>query len=140
MVDGPQALRGLVQIGAIELHCWGARAERLDQPDLIVFDIDPDEKIPWKAVVEAAMDIRERLERLGLVPFAKVTGGKGIHVVVPVKPGPKWPAVKRFARDVTREMADSQPDRYTDSMSKSKRVGKIFIDYLRNDREAKSIG
>ncbi|MGD9714308.1 MAG: DNA ligase D, partial [Thermomicrobiales bacterium] len=140
MIDGVQALRGLAQIAAIELHCWGSRADDLDRPDVIVFDLDPSEEVDWPAVAEASLEMKMRLEALGLVAFAKVTGGKGVHVVSPIEPGPKWSAVKRFTRVLAREIAGEQSDRYTDSMSKSKRVGKIFIDYLRNDRESTSIG
>jgi bifunctional non-homologous end joining protein LigD len=139
MVDGVPALLGLVQIGVLELHAWGSRAEHLDQPDIVVFDLDPDQGLPWSAVVEAAFKLKARLETLGLRPFARLTGGKGLHLVVPVIPGPKWPAVKRFSRAVVNEMVREEPRSFTASVSKSRRGGKIFIDYLRNDREATAI-
>jgi bifunctional non-homologous end joining protein LigD len=121
------------------LHVWGSRAEHIEQPDLIVFDLDPSEELPWSAVVEAALELRERIEALGLVGFVRVTGGKGLHVVVPVVPGPKWPSVKRFAHALVNEMVRDAPARYTGTLSKRRRVGKIFIDYLRNARGATAI-
>lgn len=139
MVDGLPSLLALVQIGAIELHVWGSRAEHLDQPDVVVLDLDPDEKLAWSAVARAALDLKQRVEALGLAAFARLTGGKGMHVVVPVTPGPTWPAVKRFARALVDEMVRDEPQRFTASLSKEQRVGKIFVDYLRNDREATAI-
>jgi bifunctional non-homologous end joining protein LigD len=139
MVDGLPALLGLVQISALELHVWGSRAEHIDRPDIVVFDLDPAEDVGWRAVVDAALLIKERLERLGLRGFVRLTGGKGLHVVVPVVPGPKWPAVKKFARAFVNEIVREDPPRFTASIAKSQRGGKIFIDYLRNDREATAI-
>lgn len=139
MVDGVGALLGLVQIGALELHTWGSRAEHLEQADVIVFDLDPAEDVKWSTVVDAALLLRGRLESLGLHAFLRLTGGKGLHLVVPVTPGPPWPAVKKFARAFATECAHDEPKRFTSSISKSRRGGKIFIDYLRNDREATSI-
>ncbi len=139
MVDDHDGLIGLVQMNVIEVHNWGSVSPRIDQPDMLVFDLDPAEEITWSLVVESAFEMKSRLEELGLTPFAKVTGGKGIHVVVPVKSGPTWPAVKAFTKTVAKEMESENPDRYTTNMSKAKRKGKIFIDYLRNDREATSI-
>jgi bifunctional non-homologous end joining protein LigD len=139
MVDDVDALIGLVQIGALELHVWGSRAEHLEQPDIIVFDLDPDEELPWRAVVEAGFELKERLEALGLAAFARVTGGKGLHVVVPVIPGPTWPAVKQFSHAMVNEMVRDSPQRFTASLAKIRRTGKIFIDYLRNAAEATAI-
>jgi bifunctional non-homologous end joining protein LigD len=139
MVDGLPALLGLVQISALELHVWGSRAEHIDQPDIIVFDLDPAEDVGWHAVVDAAFLIKERLESLGLSGFVRLTGGKGLHVVVPVVPGPEWPAVKKFARAFVNDIVREDPRRFTPTMSKSQRGGKIFLDYLRNDREATAI-
>jgi bifunctional non-homologous end joining protein LigD len=139
-VEDVTSLLGLVQVGVLELHVWGSRVEHLDQPDVLVFDLDPAEDVPWREVATAAFDVKDRLEALGLVAFAKLTGGKGVHVVVPVQPGPTWPAVKRFARTLVNEMVRAEPRRFVASMSKTKRVGKIFIDYLRNDRESTAIG
>lgn len=139
MVQQVSDLVALVQWGTIEVHTWGSRAGHLDQPDQIVFDLDPAADVPWSAVLDGAEDLKARIEALGLVPFAKLTGGKGIHLVVPVVPGPDWDAVKLFARSLATEMAKAEPDRYTVSMSKATRGGKIFIDYLRNDRESTAI-
>jgi bifunctional non-homologous end joining protein LigD len=140
MVEDVASLQALAQIGVLELHAWGAHAEHLDQPDVVIFDLDPAEGVPWSEVVSAAFAAKERLARLGLAAFAKLTGGKGLHVVVPVTPGPTWPAVKRFARAFVLEMVRDEPRRFVASMSKPKRAGKIFIDYLRNDAEATAIG
>ncbi len=134
------SLHALVQIGVLELHVWGSRAEHLQQADIIVLDLDPAPDVPWREVASAALDVKARLEALGLHAFAKLTGGKGLHVVVPVKPGPTWPAVKKFTRAFVNEMVRDEPRRFVATMSKTKREGKIFIDYLRNDAEATAIG
>jgi bifunctional non-homologous end joining protein LigD len=139
-IDDVASLQALAQIGVLELHVWGSRAEHLDRPDIIVFDLDPAEDVPWREVAAAAVDVKDRLEALGLNAFAKLTGGKGLHVVVPVTPGPTWPAVKKFTHTFVNEMVRNEPRRFVASMSKTKRVGKIFIDYLRNDAEATAIG
>ena len=124
----------------LELHVWGSRAEHLDKPDMIVFDLDPAPDVPWSEVASAGTAVKKRLEDLGLNAFAKLTGGKGLHVVVPVNPGPTWPAVKKFTRAFVNEMVRDEPRRFLASMSKAKRAGKIFIDYLRNDAEATAVG
>jgi bifunctional non-homologous end joining protein LigD len=139
-VDDVSSLQALVQIGVLELHVWGSRAEHLDQADIIVLDLDPAPDVPWREVATAALDVKARLEALGLNAFAKLTGGKGLHVVAPVTPGPTWPAIKKFTRALVNEMVRDEPRRFVASMSKTKRVGKIFIDYLRNDAEATAIG
>jgi bifunctional non-homologous end joining protein LigD len=139
MVDHEGAFRALVQWGAIELHTWGARREELEQPDTLVFDLDPAEELPWSAVIDAAEELKSRIEALGLVPFAKLTGGKGLRIVIPVVPGPNWKAVKKFTRALATELTRAEPDHFTISISKSRRAGKIFIDYLRNDRGSTAI-
>src|SRR5262249_6632245 len=139
MVDGLPALLGLVQISALELHVWGARAENLEQPDVIVFDLDPAPDVAWSVVGDAAFLSNERLEAGGQHPFVRLTGGKGLHVVVPVVPGPRWPSVKKFAHTLVTEIVRAEPERFTPSLAKNQRAGKIFIDYLRNDREATAI-
>jgi bifunctional non-homologous end joining protein LigD len=139
-IDGVESLLALVQIGVLELHVWGSRAEHIDKPDIIVLDLDPAPDVPWSEVVDAGFAVKERLERLGLNAFVKLTGGKGLHVVVPVKPKPSWPAVKKFTRAFVNEMVRDEPRKFIASMSKVKRAGKIFIDYLRNDAEATAIG
>jgi bifunctional non-homologous end joining protein LigD len=139
-IDGVEALLGLVQIGVLEIHVWGSRAEHLDKPDVLILDLDPAPDVPWSEVVKAGFDVKERIEALGLNAFAKLTGGKGLHVIVPVNPGPSWPAIKKFTRAFVNEMVRDEPRRFVASMSKVKRTGKIFIDYLRNDAESTAIG
>lgn len=139
MIDGLPALISLVQLGVLELHVWGARADRLEQADLLVFDLDPAEGLPWRAVVDAGHLLRERLEELGLEAFARVSGGKGLHVVVPLVPGPPWDVVKPFCQAVALALVREHPTRFTAKLSKRRREGKIFIDYLRNARDATAI-
>ena len=128
-----------VQMGAIEFHIWGARRDRLDRPDRMVFDLDPDEGLSYRRVLEAARDIRERLNDLGLASWPLLTGGKGIHVVVPLRRSAGWETVTLFARTFAELCARDAPDRYTASMSKARRAGRIFIDWLRNERGATAI-
>ena len=135
-------VRGLVaavQMGVLELHIWACHIDAIEKPDRLVFDLDPDEGLPFLKVRDAAREMRSRLEILGLVSFAMVTGGKGIHVVVPLKRGHSWDAHKEFAEAMARVMASDHPDRFVAVMSKAKRKGKIFIDYLRNQRSATAI-
>jgi bifunctional non-homologous end joining protein LigD len=134
--------RGLVaaaQMSVLELHIWGSRVDHIEQPDRMVFDLDPDEDLPFVAVKDAARDLKQRLERLGLQAFPMVTGGKGIHVVVPLTRGHDWDVHRHFAEALARVVAEDAPDRYVATMSKAKRRGKIFIDYLRNQRGATAI-
>lgn len=137
-VDGLEAVVALVQLGVLELHVWGARVDQLDRPDQVVFDLDPAVELSFGAVATAAQELRARLEAHGLTPFVRLTGGKGLHVLVPITPGP-WTSVKAFAHAVASEMSADAPERYTANPSKDKRNGKVFIDYLRNDPEATSI-
>ena len=136
MIDDVSGLIALVQMGVLELHVWGSRAERLEYPDRMVFDLDPDESLPWSRVVEAAQVVRERLNALDLQSWVKTTGGKGLHVVVPLSGRQSWDDVKAFSRAVAEGIARDAPDRYTSKMSKAGRTGKVFIDYLRNGRGA----
>jgi bifunctional non-homologous end joining protein LigD len=126
-------LIAMVQMGVLEIHPWGVRVERPDCADRIVFDLDPAEGLGFEAVIDAAKEVRERLKALGLVSFVKTTGGKGLHVVVPVEPTAAWREVKSFAKGVSAEMAADAPDKYLTTAGKADRVGRIFIDYLRND-------
>jgi bifunctional non-homologous end joining protein LigD len=134
--------RGLVasvQMGVLEFHIWGSHIKTLEKPDRIVFDFDPDDAVDFATVKLAAQEMRDRLKQLGLVSFPMATGGKGIHVVLPLKPHDDWDDVKAFAEAMARTMAADGPDRYLAEMSKTKRTGRIFIDYLRNGRGATAI-
>ena len=135
-VDDLPGLLGLVQIGVLEIHVWGSRRDRIERPDRMVLDLDPGEGVPWVRVIEAAYDCRNLLAELGLESFVKTTGGKGLHVVVPLVRTAEFDDVKAFARAVADEAVRRKSDRYLANMSKAKRKGKIFIDYLRNGRGA----
>ncbi len=132
-------IAALVQMGVVEIHVWGCTVERIDTPDQIVFDLDPDEGVPVENVREAALDIRARLEELKLPTFVKTSGGKGYHVMVPLEPAARWDEVKGFAHDFARAMEQAQPERYTATLSKKARTGRIFIDYLRNGRGSTTV-
>jgi len=142
-VDTPEALVALGQAGVTEIHPWGSRKGEPDVPERIILDLDPAPDLPFARVVEAALALRTRLTKLGLVPFVKTTGGKGLHVVVAVKGTPKAPAnwadAKAFAKAVAVAMEREEPQRYTTTISKKARTGKIFIDYLRNDRTSTGV-
>ena len=128
-----------MQMGAIELHPWGARVDHIDYPDRLIFDLDPDEGVPFEAVKLAARDLRRRLESKGLESFLKCTGGKGLHVTVPLAEKDNWEKVKAFCAAVADEMVRDVPAAYVATMSKAKRKGKIFVDYFRNDYTATAI-
>jgi bifunctional non-homologous end joining protein LigD len=134
-----KGLIAAVQMGVLELHIWGAHNATLEKPDRVVFDFDPDEAVSFDAVKAAAKEMRERLAALGLTSFPMTTGGKGIHVVLPLTPYDGWEDVKAFAEAMARTMAAEAPDLYLAEMSKARRKGKIFIDYLRNGRGATAI-
>jgi bifunctional non-homologous end joining protein LigD len=126
-------LIAMVQMGVLEMHPWGVTVEHPDKADRIIFDLDPDEGLSFDDVIHAALEVRDRLAALGLQSFVKTTGGKGLHVVVPVEPTAAWREVKSFAKGVSAEMAADAPERYLTKISKAERAGRIFIDYLRND-------
>lgn len=128
-----------VQMGTIEFHGWGARSTDVEQPDRMIFDLDPDEGLDFSDVVRAAREIKDRLADLGLASFAMLSGGKGVHVVVPLTPGHSWETHKDFARRFAEALSQAEPERYVATMSKAKRRGKIFIDWLRNQRGATAI-
>jgi DNA ligase D len=138
-LDDAEGLLACVQMGTIEFHGWAARTDDVELPDRMIFDLDPDEGLDFKDCIRAARDIRARLADLGLVTFAMLSGGKGVHVVVPLKRGHDWDAHKDFARRFAEAMSLSQPDRYVATMSKAKRKGRIFIDWLRNQRGATAV-
>jgi bifunctional non-homologous end joining protein LigD len=122
----------LVQLGVLEFHVWGSRADRIDRPDRLIFDLDPDPELEWTEVVAAALLLRQRLDDLGLRSFVKTTGGKGLHVMLPIERRTTWSDAKSFTQAIAAEFTDAWPHRFTDSMSKKHRRGRIFIDYLRN--------
>ncbi|RIK87263.1 MAG: DNA ligase D [Planctomycetota bacterium] len=129
----------LVQMGVLEIHPWPAREDKIERPDMLVFDLDPGEGLDFSAVVQAARDVRESLEALGLKSFLRTSGGKGLHVVAPLSRRNTWDDLKQFARGVAESLQRAAPDRYVVNMSKAKRQGKIFVDYLRNQRGATAV-
>ena len=139
VVDSLASLIGLVQIGILEIHTWNSVVKHLEQPDRVVFDLDPGPGVEWAQVIECARLIRDSLRSLELESFVKTTGGKGLHVVAPLVPGPNWDETSAFARAVAETVAGADPRRYITSMAKAERKGKIFIDYLRNIRGATSV-
>jgi bifunctional non-homologous end joining protein LigD len=133
------ALIAGVQMGTLEFHIWGSRIANIEKPDRLVFDLDPDEGLGFADVRDAAFDVRDRLAKIGLRTVAMVTGGKGVHVIAPVSPRVEWSDVKEFAKGFARSLEDEAPDRYVANMSKAKRKGRIFVDYLRNERGSTAI-
>jgi bifunctional non-homologous end joining protein LigD len=138
-VDDLPGLIALAQIGVLEVHPWGTRVERLERPDRLVLDLDPAPDLPWPRVVEAAEEARAFLQELGLVSFVKTTGGKGLHVVVPLRPEASWDALRALGEGIGAEMTRRAPARYTINPLKAARRGRIFIDYLRNVRGATAV-
>jgi bifunctional non-homologous end joining protein LigD len=128
-----KGLVAMVQMGVLEMHPWGARVDRPDRPERIIFDLDPGEGLGFADVVPAAQEVRTALAGMGLVSFLKTTGGKGLHVVVPIERRHEWPEVKTFAKQVAESLAGNAPERFLTRISKAERRGRIFIDYLRND-------
>jgi bifunctional non-homologous end joining protein LigD len=139
IADDLAGLLGFVQIGILEIHTWGSKFAKLERPDRLVFDLDPDASVGWPRVVEAARRVRAVLSDLGLQSFVKTTGGKGLHVVAPIVPEAEWDVCAEFAAAVAARIVREAPDAYTDNMSKAKRKGKIFLDYLRNVRGATAV-
>ena len=138
-IEDEKGLLELIQMGGIEIHPWGAGIDAIDYPDRMIFDLDPAPGVPFEAVKLAAKDLRRRLQRKGLESNLKCTGGKGLHVTVPLAAKDEWPAVKSFAAALAEEMTTAAPQAYIATMSKAKRDGRIFIDYLRNDYTATAI-
>jgi bifunctional non-homologous end joining protein LigD len=137
--DSLPAVIGLVQMGVLELHTWGAKRDGLDRPDRIIIDLDPDPTVSWKAVIEAAQLVRTLLNKLNLTSFVRTTGGKGLHVVLPLQRVHTWDEVKSFSKGLADHLVRLIPDRFIANMSKQKRKGKIYVDYLRNTKGATAI-
>jgi bifunctional non-homologous end joining protein LigD len=139
-IEDVTGLVAMVQMGVLEIHPWGVTIEKPDRPDRVIFDLDPGEGLSFNEVVRAAHDVKQRLESIGLRSFAKTTGGKGLHVVVPIRPDRPWPEIKQFAKSLSEAMAADAPDRFLTRVSKAERSGRIFIDYLRNDPTSTAVG
>lgn len=138
-LDNKAGLLNLVQMGVLEIHPWGSKIEQLEYPDIVIFDLDPGPEVEWKMVVAAAFDIKEQLSQYQLRSFVKTTGGKGLHIVIPVKPEYHWDEVKNFTRIFAEFLEKRSPEKYLSNMAKAKRKGKIFVDYLRNQQDATAI-
>jgi bifunctional non-homologous end joining protein LigD len=139
VADDAAALVALAQMDVLEIHTWNSRVEAIERPDRLVFDLDPGPRVEWSAVVDAAHLVRSLLAQLELESFAKATGGSGLHVVVPIVPRVGWDESLAFARALAHAMARADPRRFTASMVKSMRAGRVYVDYLRNHRTATSI-
>jgi len=138
-IDSLAGLLAGTQMNVLEWHIWGSRTKNIEKPERIVFDIDPDEGLGFDAVRDAARDIRTLLQGFELESYPLVTGGKGIHVIAPITPKLEWPEVKEFCKAVAQRLADDEPERFVATMSKAKRKGRLFVDYLRNERGSTAI-
>jgi bifunctional non-homologous end joining protein LigD len=138
-LNSAEGLVAMAQMGVLEIHPWGSRNGSLDKPDRIIFDLDPDASIKWETLAATAVELRGRLKKLGLLSFLKSTGGKGLHVVVPIEPKHDWATIKQFAHDVVLEMEAGKPDLYITKMTKAARTNRIYLDYLRNDWESTAV-
>ncbi|NGM44356.1 DNA ligase D [Rhodobacter sp. SGA-6-6] len=138
-IDGLDGLIALVQSAALEIHPWGSTLDDWERPDMITMDLDPGEGVEWQRVIDAAQEVRQRLTDAGLAAFVKTSGGKGLHVVAPLKPHAGWPEVKAFTKAMAEAMAADSPDLYVATIAKAKRKGRILIDYLRNQRGATAV-
>jgi bifunctional non-homologous end joining protein LigD len=139
IADDLAALVGLVQIDILEIHTWNSRFASVERPDRIVIDLDPGARVAWPSVVEAGLLVRDLFAALDLASFAKTTGGRGLHVVVPIEPRAEWPACLAFARAFALALVRRRPDRFTERFAKAGREGRILVDYLRNNRTNTSI-
>jgi bifunctional non-homologous end joining protein LigD len=138
-IKDEKGLLELIQMGAIEIHPWGASIDSIDHPDRMIFDLDPAPDLSFEAVKLAARDMRQRLRKKGLEPALKCTGGKGLHVTVPLAGKDTWSEVKAFSGSLAHEMVKAAPSAYVATMTKAKRTGKILIDFFRNDYTATAI-
>jgi bifunctional non-homologous end joining protein LigD len=135
----PEALAGLAQMGVLEVHPWSSRNASLESPDSIIIDLDPDAAISWRTLADAALEVRKRFKKLALESFLKTTGGKGLHVVVPIRAEHDWPTVKQFAHNFVLQLERENPRLYLTTMTKSARKDRIYLDYLRNERGATAV-
>ncbi|HEX4007566.1 MAG TPA: DNA ligase D [Acidobacteriaceae bacterium] len=138
-ISKAEGLIALAQMGVLEIHPWGSRNDSLETPDRLIIDLDPDPALPWSQLVASAIEVRGLMKNLGLESFVKSTGGKGLHVVAPIQPDHEWPAIKTFAHNFVLMMEHAHPRLYLTKMTKSARSGKIFLDYLRNERGATAV-
>jgi bifunctional non-homologous end joining protein LigD len=134
-----QGILSLVQLGTLEFHVWGSRASKVEHPDLVVFDLDPDVGLSWLRVIEACVTMKLKLDALGLKSWLKTTGGKGLHVCVPLAQRQDWDEVKAFAKALVEDLVRQEPGKYTSNMAKARRKGRVFLDYLRNGRGATAV-
>lgn len=139
IVKDAKGIMEMIQMGVIEIHPWGATIDKVHTPDRMIFDLDPDLTVPFSKVKEAALDIRRRLRKVGLESSLKCTGGKGLHITVPLAPKKSWDEVKKWASAFAHKMVEEAPDTYVATITKSKRTGKILIDFFRNDYTATGI-
>ncbi|MCQ4324882.1 ATP-dependent DNA ligase [Stutzerimonas stutzeri] len=137
--DGIAAVIEAVQMGTVEFHTWNARSDRIERPDRVIFDLDPDPALPWSSMLEATGLTLQLLDALGLQAFLKTSGGRGMHVVVPIDRRHGWEQVRQFARAVTERLARQTPALIVDKMGPQNRIGKIFVDYLRNQKGASTV-
>jgi len=137
-LDTAAALVALAQQGVTEIHPWGSKPGKPNEPDRVIFDLDPAPEVPFARVIEGALELRKRLTKFGFTPFVKTTGGKGLHVVIAIKDA-DWKEAKAFAKAVAMQLEKEQPERYTTTIAKKARTGKIFVDYLRNDRTSTGV-
>jgi len=138
-IDTTQSLVGAVQMGTIELHTWGATHQSIETPDHLVLDLDPDPALPWRSMIEATQMVLAVLEELGLKAFLKTSGGKGMHIIVPLARQADWETVKGFAKAIAEFVSRQLPERFSATMGPRNRVGKIFVDYLRNGRGGSTV-
>ena len=128
-----------VQMSVLEFHIWGCRIDQVEKPDRIVFDLDPDVGLAFEDVRHAALDLRDRLAAIGLATFPMLSGGKGFHIIAPLARRAEWPEVKAFCKGFAEALANEASDRYVANMAKARRKGRIFVDYLRNERGSTAI-
>lgn len=138
-IEDLSGLLALVQMNALEFHPWGATVDAPERPDRLVFDLDPGDGVDWPQVKAAAREVRKRLHKTGLESFVRLSGGKGLHVVAPIRPGPSWEQAKDFCEAIAKALAQDQPLHYLATASKAERTGRIFIDWLRNARGSTSV-